>query len=98
MLHLAHRELQRLAVSADLDRLASDLASAYEDVIDRGAWFAPAREALDAFSGVVQRRVSGTVRLDLFKGACRAVGRRLAVGESRGSEMTTTHPHALRHR
>ena len=34
------------------------------------------REALDAFVGKVQERVTGTVRLKLFKGDCRVVGRK----------------------
>ena len=33
------------------------------------------REALDAFFAKVQERVTGTVRLKLFKGHCLAVGR-----------------------
>ena len=39
-------------------------------------WFSPTREALDAFVQNVQQRVSGMVRLKLFKGDCRVVGRK----------------------
>ena len=35
-----------------------------------GLWFTPLREALDAFVDTVQERVTGVVRLKLFKGEC----------------------------
>ena len=40
-----------------------------------GLWFTPMREALDAFFATVQERVTGTVRVKLFKGHCTVVGR-----------------------
>jgi argininosuccinate synthase len=39
-------------------------------------WFSQTREATDAFVRTVQRRVTGAVRLKLFKGGCHVVGRR----------------------
>src|SRR6185295_16989931 len=50
----------------------------YADVIYNGLWFTPLREALDAFVEKVQERVTGVVRLKLFKGDCRIVGRKSA--------------------
>jgi argininosuccinate synthase len=41
----------------------------YADLVVRGLWFTPLREALDAFNAVVQRQVNGTVRVQLFKGS-----------------------------
>ena len=40
-----------------------------------GLWFTPMREALDAFTAKVQERVTGVVRVKLFKGAFTVVGR-----------------------
>jgi argininosuccinate synthase len=48
----------------------------YADLVYNGLWFTPTRDALDAFVETVQERVTGTVRLRLFKGDCRIVGRR----------------------
>ncbi|HEY7789064.1 MAG TPA: argininosuccinate synthase [Vicinamibacterales bacterium] len=76
VLHLAHRELQKLVTPRDLERVARDLSVRYADLVYNGLWFTPLREALDAFFERVQARVTGTVRLTLFKGACRIVGRR----------------------
>jgi argininosuccinate synthase len=76
VLHSAHRELEGLVIPKDLQRLKSRLAQEYADIVYNGLWFAPTREAIDAFVANVQQRVSGTVRLKLFKGDCRVVGRK----------------------
>jgi argininosuccinate synthase len=76
VLHAAHRELEGLVIPKDLQRLKRALAVTYADLVYNGLWFTPMREALDALVGKVQERVSGTVRLKLFKGECRVVGRK----------------------
>jgi len=76
VLHTAHRELEALVLPRDLTRLARQMARTYADLVYDGLWFTPTREAIDAFAASVQQRVTGTVRLRLFKGDCRAVGRR----------------------
>jgi argininosuccinate synthase len=72
----AHRELEKLVISRDLERIKQDMGRVYADAVYNGLWFSPTREAIDAFVGAIQPRVSGTVRLKLFKGDCRVVGRR----------------------
>jgi len=78
VLHTAHKELTKLAVSRDLERFARQVRVHYADLICHGLWFTPFREALDAFVDKVQERVTGEVRLKLFKGACRTAGRKPA--------------------
>jgi argininosuccinate synthase len=51
------------------------VAVTYAELVYSGLWFTPLRAALDAFVNDTQRRVTGTVRLKLFKGSCRVVGR-----------------------
>jgi argininosuccinate synthase len=75
-LHLAHRELESLVMPRDLERLKHQLGRVYADLVYNGLWFTPTREAIDAFVAKVQERVEGVVRLRLFKGDCRVVGRR----------------------
>ena len=84
VLHTAHSELEKLVVPRDLERLGHDLGRAYADLAYNGRWFSPTREAIDAFMATIQPRVTGAVRLKLFKGDCRVVGRRspLALDES----------------
>ena len=76
VLHAAHGELEGLVIAKDLHRLKHQLAQTYADLVYNGLWFTPMREALDAFVSKVQERVSGTVRLKLFKADCRVVGRK----------------------
>ncbi len=76
VLHAAHRELEKLVIARDLERIKQDMGRVYADVVYNGLWFSPTREAIDAFVAAIQPRVTGTVRLKLFKGDCRVVGRR----------------------
>ena len=76
LLHAAHSELQKYVTPRDLARLASDLGVKYADLVYNGLWYTPTREAIDALVTKVQERVSGAIRLKLFKGDFRVVGRR----------------------
>jgi len=76
VLHQAHAELQKFVTPRDLERLTSELAIKYADLVYNGLWYSATREALDALVGQVQERVTGTIRLKLFKGDSRVVGRK----------------------
>ena len=75
-LHAAHKELQKLVTTKDLERVCRFVSQQYADIVYNGLWFTPTREALDALVEKVQERVTGVVRLKLFKGDCRIVGRK----------------------
>jgi argininosuccinate synthase len=76
VLHAAHRELQELVIARDLDRFSRIVSAQYADIIDGGLWFTPLREALAASAETIQKRVTGGVRLKLFKGDCGIVSRK----------------------
>jgi argininosuccinate synthase len=78
VLHAAHKELQKMVVDTGVDRFSRAVSLQYADTIYNGLWFAPLREALDAFIDNVQERVTGVIRMKLFKGDCRVVGRKSA--------------------
>ena len=73
VLHTAHRALERLVIPADLDRVKRGLARTYADLVHQGRWSSLTREAIDAFVRTTQPRVTGLVRLKLFKGECRVL-------------------------
>jgi argininosuccinate synthase len=77
VLQTAHNALEESAVSHDVCALKRILAREYARVVEEGRWFTPAREAIDAFVASVQQHVTGTVRVELFKGSCRAVSCRV---------------------
>jgi argininosuccinate synthase len=80
ILQTVHRELEALVVSRELVRLIGELGRAYNDVIQSGNWFSLTRQALDAFTASIQPEVSGSVRLELFKGQFRVAGRKATSG------------------
>ncbi len=76
VLHGAHKELQKLVTTTDADRFSRALSLQYADAVSSGMWFTPLREALDACIDRVQERVTGLIRLKLFKSDWRIVGRK----------------------
>ena len=66
---------QRLSAAEGLIRFSPSVAAAYAGVLARGEWFSPLRQGLDAYVTSTQEGVSGTVRVRLFKGDSRMVGR-----------------------
>jgi argininosuccinate synthase len=82
VLHTAHRELEQLVMPSDLEQVAHALGRTYADLVNAGQWFSPTRTAIDAFVAAVQPRVTGAIRLKLFKGDCRVAGRRSPFGQT----------------
>ena len=72
----AHLALEVMTLSRDQLRFKQRVAQDYADLIYNGLWFTALRQDLDAYIRSSQRFVSGTVRLKLFKGGCRVVGRK----------------------
>jgi argininosuccinate synthase len=70
VLYASHRALERIVIPPDLERLKEDLACVYADLVYQERWASPTREAIDAFVRTIQPRVTGSVRLKLFKGEC----------------------------
>ena len=69
-LHVSHDALEKAAIATPGEFSSPRIAEAYLRVLRAGAWFTPARQALDADADAVQRQVSGVARLKLFDGAC----------------------------
>jgi len=72
----AHRELESLTLDRATLHFKDMLAGKYAELVYNGQWFSPLREALDAFVDSTERRVTGTVRLKLYKGNIIVAGRK----------------------
>ena len=72
----AHRELESLTLDRATMHYKDLLAAKYAELVYNGQWFTPLREALDAFVDSTQKRVSGVVRLKLYKGNIVIAGRK----------------------
>lgn len=76
ILLFAHRQIESITMDRDLEHLRDSLIPKYAELIYNGFWFAPEREALQAFIDKSQEIVTGTVRLKLYKGNTICVGRK----------------------
>ncbi|MFA5119672.1 argininosuccinate synthase [Zavarzinia sp.] len=76
ILHAAHRGIESITLDRGAMHLKDDLMPRYAELIYNGFWFSPEREMLQALIDKSQEHVSGTVRLKLYKGSVRVVGRK----------------------
>jgi len=72
----AHLALEAMTLSKEQLRFKQKVAVEYADLIYNGLWFSSLHQDLAAYVRSTQRYVTGTVRLKLFKGSCRVVGRK----------------------
>ena len=75
LLH-GHRQLETLTMDRDLMHLRDSLIPRYAELVYYGFWYAPEREALQALIDHSQLKVTGKVRLKLYKGNVTTVGRK----------------------
>jgi argininosuccinate synthase len=76
VLHLAHRELERLVLDRDTLHFKQSISVRYAQLIYDGLWFSALREALAAFVDETEKEVTGEVRVKLYKGRAEAISRR----------------------
>ncbi|WBH15479.1 argininosuccinate synthase [Sphingomonas radiodurans] len=74
--HVAHRGIEQLTLDRGAAHLKDELAVRYAELVYNGFWFSPEREMLQAAVDHSQAKVSGTVRLKLYKGSVSVVGRK----------------------
>ncbi len=74
ILYTAHAALESLVLNKDILRIRRHLAAEYAELVYTGKWFSTTRKTLDAFFDSFQRFVTGSVRVELFKGRCTVTG------------------------
>jgi len=72
----AHREMECLTLPREVLAFKPAVEHKLAELIYTGLWFSPLRAALSAFVSETQRAVTGRVRLKLYRGSCRVIGRR----------------------
>ena len=73
---LAHRGIEQITLDRGAAHLKDELAPRYAELVYNGFWFSPEREMLQAAVDHSQAKVTGTVRLKLYKGSCHVTGRK----------------------
>jgi argininosuccinate synthase len=76
ILHLAHRGIEQITLDRGAAHLKDKLMPEYAELIYNGFWFSPEREMLQAAIDHSQTKVTGTVRLKLYKGGVYIIGRK----------------------
>lgn len=68
ILYFAHNYLETICLDKYVMHKKAELAITFADVVYNGQWYSPLREALSAFVDKTQERVTGKVKLKLYKG------------------------------
>jgi len=68
ILYAAHAALEALCLDRDTLHYKHGVALRYAELVYYGQWFSQLREAIDAFVDKTQEKVTGKVRLKLYKG------------------------------
>jgi argininosuccinate synthase len=71
----AHRGIESITLDGGAMHLKDELAVKYAHLIYNGFWFSPEREMLQAAIDHSQAKVTGTVRVKLYKGNAAVIGR-----------------------
>jgi argininosuccinate synthase len=71
----AHRGIESITLDGGSMHLKDQLMPKYAELIYNGFWFSPEREMLQAAIDKSQEKVSGTVRVKLYKGNVSVIGR-----------------------
>ena len=76
ILHTAHTELESLVLDRETLHYKYGISLKYAELIYYGLWGTPLKHQLDAYVNQTQERVTGTIRLRLYKGNCVPIGRK----------------------
>lgn len=76
ILHIARRAVESLTLDREVVHLRDQLMPRYAELIYNGFWFSPERVMLQSAFDQAQQQVTGTVKVQLYKGNCTVIGRK----------------------
>ena len=76
LLHIAHRAVESICLSRDVIDLKDSLMPRFAGLVYNGLWYTPQMKLLLELARSSQDRVSGEVRLEVYKGNVMVTGRR----------------------
>ena len=76
ILYAAHRAVESITMDREVMHLRDSLMPKIAELIYYGYWFSPEMEILKKTIDEMQKDVTGTVRLKLYKGNCIVIGRK----------------------
>ena len=75
ILHKAHHEMEKLVMDKETFRFKQGVSDKVANLIYDGLWFTPLFDALMAFVDSTQQKVTGEIKLELFKGTLSVLSR-----------------------
>ena len=76
LLYHAHKAVESLTLDRQVLQLRDELVPKYAGMVYNGFWYAPERVALQGMLDELQKPVTGTVKLKLYKGNLTVLGRK----------------------
>ncbi|MEM4405107.1 MAG: argininosuccinate synthase [Nitrososphaerota archaeon] len=71
----AHKDLEKITLNGKTLSFKAFVEKVWSQMVYQGFWLDPLMDALNAFIDATQENVTGRVRLELYKGSARIVGR-----------------------
>ena len=97
ILRVAHMAMESITMDREVMHLRDSLIPKYAELVYYGFWFSPEMKVLQAMIDETQKTVSGTVRLELYKGNCRVLGRKSDMSLYRSDFATFESDQVYRH-
>lgn len=72
----AHRSMEFMTLQKDVTSMKKRMEQRFSELAYDGLWFGLLRESISAFIDKTQEKVTGTVRVKLYKGSVMVVGRK----------------------
>jgi argininosuccinate synthase len=76
VLRAGHMAIESITMDREVMHLRDSLIPKYSELVYYGFWFSPEMKLLQDMVDRTQNNVSGVVRLELYKGNCRVLGRK----------------------
>jgi argininosuccinate synthase len=76
VIYKAHQALESICLDKYTMHYKDLVSAKYAELVYNGLWFMQLREALDAFVQTTQHKITGTVRMKLYKGNATIAGRK----------------------
>ncbi|MDY6838977.1 MAG: argininosuccinate synthase [Thermodesulfobacteriota bacterium] len=88
ILRTAHMAMESITMDREVMHLRDSLIPKYAELVYYGFWFSPEMKVLQTTIDETQKAVSGTVRLELYKGNCKVLGRKSDISMYRSDFAT----------
>ena len=76
ILRAAHMAVESITMDREVMHLRDSLVPRYAELVYNGFWFSPEMKLLQGMVDDTQEYVSGSTRIELYKGNCRILGRK----------------------